>query len=148
MDAVIRAAAVYFLLVLVFRLTGKRALAQITTFDFVLLLVISEATQQAMTGSDYSVTEAFLVILTLTALDIGLSLLKQRFRSVDRLVDSTPLLLIENGVLHQEHMDRARVDREDILSSAREQQGVATMDQIAYAILERNGQITVILKDQ
>jgi uncharacterized membrane protein YcaP (DUF421 family) len=145
-DAVIRAAAMYFILIVVFRITGKRALAQITTFDFVLLLVISEATQQAMTGSDFSVTEAFLIILTLTALDIGLSLLKQRSKKIDRLVDSTPLLLIENGKIHQERMDHARIDRNDILSSARAQDGVASLDEIAYAVLERNGQITVILK--
>jgi uncharacterized membrane protein YcaP (DUF421 family) len=148
MDVVIRAAAVYMLLILVFRISGKRALAQITTFDFVLLLIISEATQQAMVGSDFSLTGAFLVILTLTVLDIGLSRLKQRSKTVDRLIDSAPLMLIENGRLHKERMEKARIDEDDILSSAREQEGVSRMEEIAYAVLERGGQITVILKEK
>ena len=81
MDSVWRAAAIYIGLMIIMRLAGKRSLAQITTFDFVLLLIIGEATQNALLGQDFSVTNAMLVIITLVTLDIGLSLLKRRSKS-------------------------------------------------------------------
>src|SRR5687767_5889736 len=78
MDAVLRATAVFVFLVIVFRITGRRTLMEMTSFDFVLLLILSEATQNAMIGNDYSVTNGFLVILTLVGLDITLSSIKHR----------------------------------------------------------------------
>ena len=65
MESVLRAAIVYVFLLVLFRLAGKRTLSDVTTFDFVLLLIISEATQQALLGEDFSLTNAFLVITTL-----------------------------------------------------------------------------------
>lgn len=78
MDAVLRAVAVYGFLLVIMRLSGKRTLAQVTAFDLVLLLIIGEATQQALLGDDFSVTNAFVVITTLIVCDIGMSLVKQR----------------------------------------------------------------------
>jgi len=144
MDAFFRTLAVYGFLLLIFRVSGKRSLAQITTFDFVLLLIIGEATQQALLGDDFSVTNAFLVILTLMAVDIGLSLLKQRVPKVERFIDGLPLVIVENGKPLQERMDKARIDEGDILSAARMLQGLERMEQIKYAVLERDGGITVI----
>ena len=70
MDAVLRAIAVYLVLLLLFRVAGRRTLAEITTFDFVLLLIIGEATQQALLGEDFSVTNAVIVIATLLFIDV------------------------------------------------------------------------------
>ena len=84
MDLVIRGLAVYLFLLLIFRISGKRSLRNATTFDFVLLLIIAEATQQGLIGDDFSVTKALLVITTLIGLDIGLSLLKDRWQSLQR----------------------------------------------------------------
>src|SRR5687767_755879 len=92
MDSVIRAAVIYFVLLLVFRLGGNRSIAQITAFDFILLLIISEAIQQAMITEDYSLTNAFLLVVTLVGLDIMMSLWKQRSRRVDRILDGVPIL--------------------------------------------------------
>jgi uncharacterized membrane protein YcaP (DUF421 family) len=72
-DVLLRTSVIYLFLLLVFRSTGKRTLAQVMTFDLVLLLVISEATQQAILGDDYSVITAVLAITTLVAIDIGSS---------------------------------------------------------------------------
>lgn len=148
MESVIRSVAVYFFLLLIFRISGKRSLAQITTFDFVLLLIIGEATQQALLGDDFSITNAYLVILTLIGVDIAISLLKGHFPKLDKLVDSVPVLLVVNGKPLKERMDHARVDEYDILSKARELQGLERIDQIKYAVLERSGGITIIPKDQ
>jgi uncharacterized membrane protein YcaP (DUF421 family) len=76
MDAVLRGLSVYIFLLIIFRISGKRSLGQVTSFDFVLLLIIAETTQQALLGDDYSVTNAFLLIGTLVGVDIGLSLLE------------------------------------------------------------------------
>jgi uncharacterized membrane protein YcaP (DUF421 family) len=146
MDAVLRAAVIYAFLLLIFRITGKRSLAQITTFDFILLLVIGEATQQALLGQDFSVTNAFLVILTLVGIDIGLSLLKQRSPWLEKIIEDIPLILVVDGKPFQDRLDRARVGADDILCEARRQRGLERMDQIKYAILERSGGITVIAK--
>ena len=148
METVLRAVAVYLMLLVVFRLSGKRSLAQITTFDFVLLLIIGEAVQQGLLGEDFSLTSALLIVITLVGMDIGISLLKQRSRQIDKIVDSVPLVLVENGQLHPERMEKARVDLEDILAAAREMQGLERLDQIKYAILERSGGISVIPQPQ
>ena len=144
MDAVLRAAVIYFILLVLVRLTGKRSLGQMTTFDFVLLLIIAEATQQGLLGNDFSLTNAFLVVLTLVGIDTGLSLLERRSQTVDKLINGVPLVIVENGEPLEERMNKARVTADDILEMAREQQGVERMEQIKYAVLERSGGISVI----
>ncbi len=146
MDSIIRGAVVYLVLLVLFRISGKRSLAQITTFDFVLLLIIAEAIQQAMIDDDNSMTNAFLVILTLLAFNVGFSLLKQRFEFVDRLVDDVPVLIVEDGRPLRDRMDKARVDEKDVLQAARQQEGLERLDQIKYAVLERSGGISVVPK--
>lgn len=146
MDSVLRGAVVYLVLLVLFRVSGKRSLAQVTTFDFVLLLIISEAIQQALIDSDNSMTNGFLVVVTLLGLDIGMSLLKQRSKLVERLIDDVPLVLVEDGRPIKERMDKARVDESDVLQSARQLQGLERMDQIKYAVLERSGGISIVPK--
>ena len=144
MDAVTRAAAIYIFLILLFRIAGRRTLSDMTTFDFVLLLIISEATQQALLGDDFSITNAFIVITVLIGLDIGFGLLKQRSRFFDRLIDGIPMILVENGKPLHARTKRARIDEEDVLSAARELQGLERLEQIKFAVLEVGGSITII----
>ena len=146
MDAIVRGLVVYLFLMILFRIAGRRTLGSITNFDFVLLLIISEATQNAMIGNDYSVTNGFLVILTLVGLDIVLSYMKQRFPAMERYLDGLPLILVDQGRPLKELMHRARVDERDILAAAREKHGLERMDQIKYAILETNGMISIVPK--
>ncbi|HEU4653823.1 MAG TPA: YetF domain-containing protein [Steroidobacteraceae bacterium] len=144
MDSVIRATVVYAVLLILFRLAGKRTLAEVTTFDFVLLLIISEATQQAMVGSDNSMTNSLLLVGTLVGLNILMSELKQRFAVVERVLDGMPLLIVEHGKPLQDRMAKERVDVDDVLDAARESHGLERLDQIKYAVLERNGKISII----
>jgi uncharacterized membrane protein YcaP (DUF421 family) len=148
MDAILGAVSVYFFLLLIFRIAGERTLASITTFDFVLLLIIAEATQQGLTGDDFSLTKSFLLVTTLIGINIGLSLLKERFPSLDKWVEGVPLVIVEDGKPLEERMKRARVDESDVLVAARERQGLQRMDQIMYAVLERTGEISIIPKRQ
>ena len=146
MDAIVRGLVVYLFLMILFRIAGRRTLGSITNFDFVLLLIISEATQNAMIGNDYSVTNGFLVILTLVGLDIVLSYMKQRFPAMERYLDGLPLILVDQGRPLKDLMYRVRVDEQDILAAAREKHGLERMDQIKYAILETNGMISIVPK--
>lgn len=144
MESVLRGAAIYVFLLVIMRISGKRSFAEITTFDFVLLLIIGEATQQAMLGNDFSVTNATLIIVTLLALDIGLSLLQQRLPYLDKWLDDVPLVIIDDGKVLHDRLKKSRIDESDILHAARELQGLERMDQIKYAVLERGGGISII----
>jgi uncharacterized membrane protein YcaP (DUF421 family) len=144
MDSIVRGLVVYAVLLVLFRLMGKRTLAEITTFDAVLLLIISEAIQQALIDNDNSMTNAFLIVVTLLLADVLLSFLSYRFKRVDELVNDTPLILIEDGHVHLRRLDKSRVSEDDILEQGRRSHGIERLDQIKYAILERNGGISIV----
>ena len=146
MESVLRATVIYVFLLVVFRIAGKRSLAQITTFDFILLLIIGEATQQALLGDDYSVVNACIVIATLILLEIVLSHVAARFPMFDRAVEGLPLVVVDNGKLLKDRLKRERLDESEILAAARELHGLERMDDIKYAVLERSGGITIIPK--
>ncbi len=146
MDAVLRATAIYFFLLLIFRLSGKRTFADVTPFDFVLLLIIAETTQQGLLGEDFSVTNSFLLIITLICIDIGLSLLKNRYPRLDKISEGVPLVILEEGKPHHDRLKKARIDEDDIRAAARESHGLERLDQIKYAILEKSGGISIIPK--
>jgi uncharacterized membrane protein YcaP (DUF421 family) len=147
MDSVLRAAAAYAFVWLIFRIAGKRSLAEITTFDFVLLLIISETTQAALVDTDNSLTNTVLLIVTMVGIDVGLSLWKQRSRRVEKVIDGVPLVIVADGIPLYERMRKARVDEGDVLAAARQWRGLERMEQVKYAVLERNGGITVIARE-
>ncbi len=146
MDSIIRALATYFFLLLVFRVSGKRSLADITTFDAVVLLIISESIQQALIDGDESMTNAFLLVLTLIGINVLMQWLSVRSPKLDNLLNDAPLVLIEDGRVLHDRLRRVRVTEDDILEQGRALLGVERMDQIKYAVLERSGGITVIPK--
>lgn len=148
MDSVIRGAFVYLFVLLIFRISGKRTLSSISTFDLVLTLIISETLQQAMIDDDNSMTNAMLLVLTLVGIDILLSVFKQRMPGLSRLLDSAPVVVVKGGDLQHEQMRKERVDEADLLNAARHSQGVSRMDQIDYAVVEPSGDITIIPKSK
>lgn len=146
MEIVIRVAIIYFFLLIMLRFAGKATLAETSTFEFVVLLIVSEAVQEAMMGGDSSLTAAFLAILTLVFLSIVMTLVRQRFKFIEKLFEDTPLIIVENGKILNERMNKSRIDEGDIMAAARQHQGLERLDQIKYAVLEKNGGITVIPK--
>jgi uncharacterized membrane protein YcaP (DUF421 family) len=145
MEPVIRALAIYVFLVVLFRVAGRRTLAQMTNFDFILLLIISEAAQNAMIGNDFSITNGMLVIATLIALDIFLSVYKHRRPWIECWLDGVPTVLVDHGRPLMNRLNETRVDEDDILTAARHS-GLERMDQIKYAVLEVSGGISIIPK--
>jgi uncharacterized membrane protein YcaP (DUF421 family) len=147
-ESVLRGAAVYFVILIIVRLSGRRTMAEVTVFDLVLILIIAETTQQALLGDDFSIVNAALLIVTLFAMDIGMSYVKQYLPIASKVLDGTPTLLLSHGKLDERAMKRARVDKEEILSSARFQMAVERLDQIKYAVLESDGNISIIPVDK
>lgn len=148
MESVLRAALVYVILLVVFRIAGNRSIGQLTAFDFILLLIISESIQQAMTTNDQSLTNAFLIVITLVGIDIMLSLWKQRSPRVEKILDGIPVIVMRGGKLLDDRMKMERVDEGDILVAARERQGLARLDQIDHAVVEAHGGISIIPKEK
>lgn len=144
MSSVLHAAAVYFLLWACLRIAGRRTLSQMTNFDLILLLFISESAQNGLMGDDYSLTNSLLVIVTLIGINVGMSLWERRWPRLGRVFDGLPLVIVADGRPIEERMRMARVDELAVMASARELQGLERMDQIKYAVLERNGTISII----
>ena len=144
MGSIIRAVVVYVVLLVIFRVAGKRTLSDVTTFDFILILIISESIQQALVDNDNSMTNALLLVLTLVSLNIAFSILKERWPRVDRVTEGLPVLLFSSGKPHREVMKKERVGEEDIMHAARSAHGLKTLDEVEFAILEASGGISVI----
>jgi len=147
MDSVIRAVVIYAAVWLIFRFSGRRTLAELTSFDFVLLLIVSEGVQQGLLSDDFSLTNAILVVLTLVGIDLVLSLLKQRYPKFERALDGVPATLFSRGRMVEASLSHERIDEHDILDAARKIHGIERLEDIKLAILERNGQISIIPAD-
>ena len=146
MESVVRGVVVYLFLLVVFRLSGKRTLAETSPFELVLLLIISETTNNAMVDGDHSITNAFLLIMTLVGMSIVLSELKHRVPAINRWVEGLPLPIVRDGKLLKERADKLRIDEEEILAAARMNVGVKRMEDIAWAVVENDGKISVVPK--
>ena len=144
MNPVIRGIIVYVFLLLILRIMGKRSLSETTTFDLIVLLIISEVTQQAMIGRDESLTGAAILITTLLGMDLLFTLLKRPFKLFEKVVEGTPLIIVDRGKPLRERMNKIKVDESDVMQAARSKQGIEKMEQVKYAVLEKDGTISVI----
>lgn len=114
-----------------------------TPFDFVLVFFLGGLTLTPMVGNDRSITNALTIIMTIALTHFVLVWLKQRSPALGRILDGTPLVLLEKGKWHGRMMDELAVQDQDVMASARDK-GLERLDQIEYAILERNGEISII----
>lgn len=144
MESVLSAFAIYLAVLVLTRLSGRRTLGQLTAFDFVLLVLISETTQGILVRNDNSLTNAVLLMSTLILTDVILSLLKDRVSWLSWVLDGTATVLVRAGMPDEGALRRARVDKDDILSAARKLRGISRMEDIALAVLEASGEITIV----
>jgi len=143
-SVILRSLIVYILIFIILRMAGKRTLGEMTAFDLVLLLIISEAVQNALLANDHSITGSMLVILTLVFADVIVSLGTNKFRALDNLINGIPLIILENGKPIKDRMKKSRVQEDDIMEAARKTQGLESLDQIKFAVLEQDGTISII----
>jgi uncharacterized membrane protein YcaP (DUF421 family) len=139
-----RAGLVYVFLLAVFRVAGRRTLAQVTTFDLILVLILGDATQQALVGEQGTLATTVVAVATLVLFDIGLSRAKQRWPLVDTVVDGMPIPLVVHGTRQTAQMSAEGVTDDDLLTAARERQGLSRMDDVEFAVLEQSGGISIV----
>jgi uncharacterized membrane protein YcaP (DUF421 family) len=143
MDLVIRAAVIFFLILLITRVIGRRELATMEPFDLVLLVVLGDLVQQGVTQDDYSLTGAALVILTIALLTVVTSVASYKVPRLRPILEGEPLILLENGRPIERNLRRERLTMEEVAAEARLQQ-IPSLDGVRLAVLETNGKISFI----
>ena len=146
MDIVLRATAMFVLLYGLIRLLGKRELGQMTPFELVLMVVMGDLIQQGVTHNDFSLTGGLLAIGTFAFWGVVLSWLTYLFPRAERVLDGDARVLIRDGELLEQNMRRDRLTRRELESEMR-LAGIASMRQVAWALLETNGKISFIRRD-
>jgi uncharacterized membrane protein YcaP (DUF421 family) len=144
-EIVVRTIIVYLTVLLLLRFAGKRELGQMSVIDLVVILVIANAVQNSMNGGDTSLIGGIVAAATLVVVNVFLGRVGRRVPFLSHLFIEEPTLLMSDGQLIQKHMDRERVDKEDIEMAAREH-GIADLSDVSMAILEPDGSISVIPK--
>jgi uncharacterized membrane protein YcaP (DUF421 family) len=147
MSAVLRAAYGYLFLVFIVRVVGRRPGKQMTPFEFVLIFFIGGLMLTAMVGDDASVTNAIAQIMTVAVLHSAIAWMRTKSDRFARLVDGTPLVLLEKGAAREDALRNAHIAYDDLMAAARDQ-GLKGLNAVDYAVLERNGEISIIPKQQ
>ncbi len=142
---VLRATAIYALVMVLIRVSGKRAVGQFTPFDLVMLILIGNAVQNGINGGDNSLTGAAIMATTLIALNYGVAFITSRSRRVERIVEGEPVVLARNGKLFEGVLRRELVSRDDFRESLR-MNGIDDVAKVELALLETNGSISVVKK--
>lgn len=142
-ELILRSVVVYGFLLLLLRLTGKRQVGQLAPFDLVLLLVLSNAVQNSMNAGDNSLVGGLLSAATLVGLNYLLGMATHKSKKLEALVEGRPQVLIHNGQLFEDVMERAQLTHHE-LNAALRQAGCACVTDVQSAVLENNGAISVI----
>lgn len=146
MDIVLRATFMFAVLYVLLRVLGKRELSQMTPFELVLLVVMGDLIQQGVTHNDFSVTGAALAILTFAFWGLVLSWTTYLFPRTRPLLEGEPRIIVRDGELLPDNLRRDRISRAEVESEMR-LAGIASMQRVAWAILEPQGKISFIRKD-
>lgn len=144
-EFIARALIVYAFLILLLRLTGRRQVGQLAPFDLVLLLVLSNAVQNSMNGGDNSVLGGVLSAATLVAANWVLGYATFRSKSIARAIEGRPQIIVHNGRVYRDVMEREKLTQSE-LDAALRQAGCASVEDVHFAVLENNGQISVRLR--
>jgi uncharacterized membrane protein YcaP (DUF421 family) len=142
-EIVLRTIIVYLVILIGLRLAGKREIGQMTVFDLVVLLLIANAVQNAMVGSDTTLTGGLLAAVTLLIMNALVALSRLRSTKLRRLVEGTPTILVLHGEVIQEHLRREGIDEQTLEASLREH-GIEAVGDVDMAVLEIDGSISVV----
>jgi uncharacterized membrane protein YcaP (DUF421 family) len=146
MDIVLRGILIFVLLYVLMRVIGRRELSTLEPFDLILLIVLGDAVQQGLTQDDYSLTGAFLAIGTIAMLQLALSFVNFKFPKLRPIIDGEPIVIVQDGKPIERNMKRERLTMEDLRAAARGQ-SIASLDNVAWAVMETSGKISFIKKD-
>ncbi|MDR3721402.1 MAG: DUF421 domain-containing protein [Candidatus Acidoferrales bacterium] len=142
-EKIVRSLVVYVFLLVLFRLMGKREVAQMTVFDLVVLLVLSNVLQNAMIGPDNSVIGGLIGATTIMAINWVVGRAAYSSKWFERAIEGVPTLLVHGGHMVEPNMRRVSISREELLSNLRSQ-GVFCVDDVRAAVLEPSGKLSVL----
>jgi uncharacterized membrane protein YcaP (DUF421 family) len=147
LQIVARTGAVYLLVLLGVRLTGKREVGQMTPFDLTLLLLLSNSVQNAMTGPDTSLAGGAVAATVLLGLNYLIAELSGVNRGFRRMVQGSPSLLIHDGDLLMDHLKKERLTVDEVMRALREH-GIGSISEVAICVLEVDGSLSFLKKDE
>lgn len=142
-EIVIRGSAIYWFLLILFRVVLRRGVGSVGIADILMVVIIADASQNAMAGPSTSIVDGMLLIATLAAWNLLLDWLAYRFQWVDKLMTSPPLVLVKHGKLHRANMRREFLSQDELMSKLRNN-GIEHLKEVKYAIMEGDGEISVI----
>jgi uncharacterized membrane protein YcaP (DUF421 family) len=145
LDIVLRAAIAYVFIVFMLRIIGRRELSTLAASDIVLLVVMGDLIQNGVTQSDQSVTGVFLAVSTLALLTVAMSVVSYKSRRAQTLIQGAPLILVEEGKAVDQNLRSERLNLDDVAEEAR-LQGIETIDEIKWCVLETSGNMSFIKK--
>jgi uncharacterized membrane protein YcaP (DUF421 family) len=145
MDLVIRAAVGFFFVLFLTRVVGRRELSSLEPFDLIMLVMIGDLVQQGVTQNDFSVTGMLLVGGTVGMLTVFVSYVGYKFPRVRPIVEGEPVIVVEDGRPIDRNLARNRITREELAAAAR-REGIASLRDVRWAVLETGGSISFIEK--
>jgi uncharacterized membrane protein YcaP (DUF421 family) len=146
MDLVLRTTFVFFLMFLVTRAVGRRELSSMEPFDLILLVVMGDFVQQAVAQSDYSLTGATIVIVTLGLLTVATAWLSFRVKRLRPVLEGEPIVIIADGRLIERNLRAQRMTTEEVAAEARLQR-IGSLEEIRWGVLESNGRMSFLTQD-
>jgi uncharacterized membrane protein YcaP (DUF421 family) len=146
MATIIRATAVYWILLIVLRLIGRRAVSQQSPFEFIVIFLLGGMSIQSIVSDDRSLFNAVIGIFTIAANHFLASALRERFVLFRKIIEGIPIVVARNGEMDAGLLHGLRMLEEDVVAAAR-QSGIRHLSQIEVAIVERNGRLTIFKRE-
>jgi len=145
MDIALRGVVIFFFIYLLTRVIGRRELSSLEPFDLILLIILGDAVQQGLTQDDYTVTGAMIAVGTIAGLQVLTSYVSFRVPWARRVLDGSPIVIVQDGKVIEETLHRERLTVEEVAEEARGQQ-IASLEDIKWAVFEPSGKISFIPK--
>jgi len=147
MDIAIRSAVIFVFIYVLMRIVGRRELSSLEPFDLILLVVLGDSVQQAVTQDDYSVTGAVIVVATIALLQVTVSYLNFKVPRLRPILDGEPIVIVQDGKVIEGNARRERLTLDDIAEAAR-MQSIASLEDVQWAVLETSGELSFIEKQK
>jgi uncharacterized membrane protein YcaP (DUF421 family) len=147
MDIALRSAVIFVFIYVLMRIVGRRELSSLEPFDLILLVVLGDSVQQAVTQDDYSVTGAVIVVATIALLQVSVSYLNFKVPRLRPILDGEPIVIVQDGKVIEGNARRERLTLDDIAEAAR-MQSIASLEDVQWAVLETSGELSFIEKQK
>ncbi len=144
-EFIVRGLVIYIFMLLLMRISGRKQIGQLSPFDFVLLLIISNAVQNSMNGGDNSLIGGMIIAVSLVLINWFIGYINFKSKKISHIIEGRPEVFIHNGKLHQEILTKNNISKSD-LDTVLRKNNVSHIEDVRYGVLEVNGDISIILK--